>query len=215
MIVHTLLLFLLMTGATGISSDPIARALERFNEIESYSVTLRSYSRDHDIKEVIRYYYKKPENIRMEFEKPHKGAILVYNNKTGKVSLMPFPVIKIFVLNLDPYSFLIRSSKGHTVKESDIGDLLRYANILKEDGMMELIGEERLSGRKSMVVRISGVDGFTILDGINRYIIWIDKDLGLPIKAEAFDIDGRLIEGVLMDDLEVDVDLPDGFFELR
>ncbi len=47
--------------------DIISTAIENYNIVETYRVTLRS--RSEDSSEEIRYYYKKPGLVRMEFIK--------------------------------------------------------------------------------------------------------------------------------------------------
>lgn len=192
-------------------ADPIQSAIEQFNSIETYSVTLRSHSKGST--EEIRYYFKKPGFIRMEFVTPHNGAILIYDPNTKMVRLRPFGLLKSLVLTLSPDNPLIKSSKSHTVDNSDIGELLNNIKELQSKGRRELLKEDKLGGRDSIVVRFSGENDFTVGD-INQYIIWFDKDTLLPIKVEAYDKSGSLIEDVLMDDLKINIDLPEDFFKL-
>ena len=44
------------------------------------------------------------------------------------------------------------------------------------------------------------LNNFTI-DAINKYKVWFDKELYLPLKVEAYDTLNVLIESVLLDDL--------------
>jgi len=107
------LLFLSLAAAP---RDPVAEALESFRSLSTYSVTLRSGSGKAE--EVIRYFYKKPGYVRMEFITPHSGALLVYNPLSKTVRLRPFGFAKAFTLTLSPQNRLVRSARGHTADAS-------------------------------------------------------------------------------------------------
>lgn len=191
--------------------DPIAAATERFGEVESYRVTLRSRS-DSSSEEIV-YHFKKPGFVRMEFVRPHRGAALTYDPEEGKVRVRPFGSLESFILKLSPGNPLIRSSRGHRVDESDIGALLKNVRELQSGGKTEVLGEERVGGRDALVVRVEG-EGFHEVDGIRRYILWLDGEILLPLKVAAYDSNGGLVEEVLMDDLAVNIHFPEGFFRL-
>ncbi len=192
-------------------ADPVSTAIDSYNNVNSYRVTLRSKSANSS--EVIRYNYKKPGFVRMEFIKPHNGAVLVYNPINKKAKLRPFGLLKPFILTLSPDSSLIKSPTGHRVDASDIGELLKTVKRLQEMGMTEILGDEAIGERASMKIKVEGVNDHTV-DGIHRYLLWLDRKTSLPIKASSYDKNGGLIEEVLMDDLETNVELPESLFSL-
>ncbi len=210
MLEAALLIAQLTTSAE--QADPLATALESYKNVSTYSVTLRAWTDGK--KEVIRYYFKRPEHVRMEFITPHKGAVLVYNPEQGKVRIRPFGFLKPLVFSFNPDSGFVKSAKGHRVDESDIGVLLKAADEIKSHGKLETLGTEKVAGREALVVSVTGDGGYTVYGTINRYILWLDRELNLPLKGEAFGVEGELIERVLMDDLEVGVEFEEGFFEL-
>ncbi|MBW7956417.1 MAG: DUF1571 domain-containing protein [Deltaproteobacteria bacterium] len=205
------MLFGLLAVSIALSAgDPVDAALESFRRLEAYSVTLRAES---DRTEVIRYFYKKPGYIRMEFEEPHRGAVLIYDPLEREVLLRPFRFLQSFKMRLEPEDRLIRSSRGHTVDESSIGTLLENVSELKEDGSLEVLGEEDVDGKKALLVEVEGRDGREV-DGINMYRLWLDQETRLPVKVEAYDAGGKLVERVRMDGLVVDPEFPPDFFSL-
>jgi outer membrane lipoprotein-sorting protein len=205
-----LLLSIILLALVSPGEDILGRAEREYQAVESYQVTLRSQSAT--ASEVIRYYYKRPGYVRMEFVKPHKGAILIYDPHEKKVTLRPFGLLKPLVLRLSPENRLIKSSRGHRVDESDIGFLLGFVKELASDGVVEVMGEDAVNGREAIRLRVKGREGIVVGGEINRYSIWLDKSLLLPIKVISYDSDGEVIEDVLMDDLEVNVGLRDEFF---
>ncbi len=202
-----LIVLLVMTSS---DHEPISAAIENYKNLQSYSVTLRS--RNNDSSEEIKYYYKKPGFIRMEFIRPHKGAVLVYNPLRKEVRLRPFGFFKSFVLTLSPDNKLIKSSRGHTVDESDIGALLKMVKKLQSNGKTDIIGDESVNGKTTSVTSVEGEGDFAV-EGIHRYVLWFDKKTFLPLKVSAYDLKGGLIEEVLMDDLEINSEIKDSFFE--
>lgn len=195
--------------STDSPGNPVAIALRNYRNITTYQVTLRSKS--HNFFEEIRYYYKSAY-IRMEFVKPLPGVILTYNPIKKEVRLRPFRFIN-HVVTLSPDNDMIQSSAGHKVDESDIGSLLEIVAKLQSNGKTYIMKDESLSGRQTVLVRVTGIEDFTIC-GIHQYDLWLDKMTYLPLKIVSYDLREGVIEEVLMDDLKIDLDLPDNLFHL-
>ena len=194
----------------GNPDDPVAAALRNYGNITTYQVTLRSKS--HNSFEEIRYYYKSA-HIRMEFIKPIPGAVLIYDPDKKEVGLRPFRFTD-HVLTLSPDNIIIQSSAGHRVDESDIGSLLRIVAKLQSKGETNILGEESLSGRQTVMVRVAGIGDFTVF-GVHRYDLWLERTTYLPLKIVSYDLRVEVIEEVLMDDLEINIVLPDNLFQLQ
>lgn len=193
------------------TAELIDKVMANYNAVQSYQVTLRTRS---DVSnDVIRYYYKKPGLVRMEFIRPHEGAVLVYDPSKKAVKLRPFGSIKNIVLTLSPDNYLVKSPKGHRADESDIGVLIKTVKALHDKGIGEIMGEVDVGDRDSVILKVTGTGNFTV-KGIHAYLLWIDKKTFLPVKASSFDVKGALIEEVVMDDLEIDMELGDALFDL-
>jgi outer membrane lipoprotein-sorting protein len=178
----------------------------------SYRVTL--HSTGGGSAETIKYAFKRPGFVRMEFVNPHKGAILVYDPVKKKARLRPFGFVKPLVMTLEPDNSLITSSRGHRVDASDTGAFLATVKKLAEKGKSRVIGRERIDAREALLVEVEGKEGETVAGGVHRYLLWLDVRTNLPLKTQAFGSHGEMVEEVTMDDLEINVDLPDSFFGL-
>jgi len=189
--------------------NPVTIALSNYKNITTYQVTLRSKS--HNFSEEIRYYYKSAY-IRMEFIKPLPGVILTYNPIKKEVRIRPFRFIN-HAVTLSPDNEMIQSSAGHKVDESDIGSLLEIVTKLQAKGKTFIMGDESLSDRQTVLVRVTGIEDFSVC-GIHQYDLWLDKKTYLPLKIVSYDLRGGVIEEVLMDDLEIGLNLPDSLFQL-
>lgn len=204
------LLLMMMVVSVPID-DPLDEALQSFRGVSTYRVTIRSGGDSPG--EIIRYHYRKPGYVRMDFIKPHKGAALTYDPLKRTVALRPFGIFSSFLLSLSPDNSLVTSSRGHRVDSSDIGALLGRVQKLQKQGTTVITGEERVGGNGARVVVIEG-NGDSAVEGIHRYVLWLDKKTGLPLKTMAYGISGDLVEDVLMDDLEINIPLQPGLFTL-
>ena len=206
------LFVLLVLSTSAASRDPLDAALASYKKLSTYRVTLRS--RSDSSSEIIRYFYKRPGFVRMEFIEPHKGAVLVYNPEKKEAKLLPFGFMKSLVLSMSPDNPLIASSRGHRVDASDIGSLLESAQRLREKGKS---GEPRRAvtgGKKTVLVAVEGEGSATVAGNVHRCLLWLDVSTFLPVKTTTYDAKGAMIEDVVLEDLEIDIDLPDSLFEL-
>lgn len=200
------LLVLASLGADSI--DPIGAAIERYRTVESYQVTLRSSYGDKA--DIIRYSYKKPGFVRMDFVQPHKGAVLIYSPLTRNVRLWPFGG-KLFSLTLSPENRLVQSPTGQRVDQSDIGALLDNVKTLQRNGETAIVGEELIGGTRTLRLAVAGTGNF-VAGNVRGYDLWLDSHTLLPLKVVSRDVNDEIIETVVMDDLEINVKLADELF---
>ncbi len=193
--------FLTAPSLSWAMTNILNRAIKRYESVESYTVTLRSEKKGG--LEVIKYSYKKPGYIRMEFVTPHHGTVVTYDPGEKKVHVRPFKSLESFYFIFNPSSSIVKSSRGHRVDESDIGTLLKIAAKLGKNGTVENTGSDKINGRLADIVTITGAGGFTVEKDVNQYVLYLERTTGLPIKVESFGVDGEIIERVLMDDLDV------------
>ncbi|MCK4509352.1 MAG: DUF1571 domain-containing protein [Desulfuromonadales bacterium] len=196
-LLRLLLIFLMSFSTAMASEDILQQAVKQFQAITSYSTTMRSYG---EAEHVINYRYKKPGYVRMDFVKPHKGAALVYQPTTGKVQLRPFGFSKWLTLTMNPTAKLVRSPSGHRVDESDIGVLLNNAQKLAQQGSQKILREETRQQTTMVVLEIIGKEN-VLVDGVHRYLLWMDKKLKLPRIVESYNNEDQLIESLFLDDL--------------
>ena len=156
---------MLAAALTGTPPDPLAAAIEHYQTVESYRVTIRSFHAGGE--EHIRYYFRKPGFVRMEFIRPHDGAVLVYNPSTRRVRLWPFGAGRFPELNLSPGNLLIRSSRGQHVDRSDVGALFENVRALQQSGNTEVSGEESMDGRTVLHLVVTGASNVAV-DGVHR-----------------------------------------------
>ncbi|RQR69320.1 DUF1571 domain-containing protein [Burkholderia sp. Bp9012] len=206
----TALLAASLIGAS-MTADPVTIAQSHFDQVHSYRATIRSSARSGEHAE-FHYAYRKPGFVRMDFVSPHHGAVLAYDPDAGKVRLRPFGEHALPALTLSPSNPLLRDRSGHRVDRSDVGVLLRNVHALQQGGATVTEGKETIGGRTALRVSVTGAPAH-VVDGVHRYLLWLDAEDGFPLKVVSFaDDDGVPLETVTLDDVEIDVAFPARFF---
>jgi len=191
------------------ATDPIQAAIDYYEKVTAYQVSLRSTSGGRS--EVIRYYFKKPGYVRMEFLRPFRGAVLVYSPVTKRAKLWPFGYRSFPSLTLSADNSLIQSSTGQRIDRSDVGVLYHNVKALQEHGRTQIVGMESVGGQKVLHLTVEGNRGFSV-GSISRYQLWLDQTTGFPLKGFTYGVGGRLIEIVETGELKITADLPDDLF---
>ncbi len=153
------------------------------------------------------YTFKKPKKIRLDFESPYAGMIIVYPDQNGKAALRRF-----FTFHLAPDNPLLQVSAGQRIDQTDLGLLIKNIFHSLTDhrrGPLELT-----EGDKDIRIRVIADDHFR--EGVvTLYQFLIDKDLWLPVKVEESSPDGLLERTIALRNLRTNIDVPDNFFQLN
>lgn len=201
------MLLALAVAATliGIIPDELSRAIDNYHQVESYAVTIHSTSANNNPH--IQYYYKKPGFVRMDFIEPHDGAVLICSPMTRRVNLWPFGVGHFPKLNLNPNNSLIRGDGGQRIDHSDIGTLFSNIRVLAIEGTTE----SNPLDPYGMHITITG-NKYSRDDDVHRYELWLNSKNGFPSKVISYNHQNEVIETVVMENLKVNIQLPEGFF---
>jgi hypothetical protein len=206
MLGELLMVSLSLSGA----SDPLQSAIEHYQQVGSYQMKVQTRSGSNT--DVMLYSFRKPGYVRVDFEKPFKGAVLIYDPTKKQAKLWPFGYQSSPTFTLDPDNRLIKSASGQRIDRSDIGSLFQNIKMLESKGSTRVIGTESMGGKNVMHFLIEGNDGFS-LGEIHQYQLWLDPATGFPVKAASYNVRGRLLEEVEMSNLLVGPDFPLGFFD--
>lgn len=201
-----LLALIVATTLTGIAPDELLKAIDNYRQIESYAVTIHSTSGNNI--QNIRYYYKKPGFVRMDFINPHDGAVLIYNPITRRANLWPFGIGHFPRLNLSPTNSLIRGDGGQRIDHSDMGTLFENIRALAIAGTTE----NNVSDQGDVHMIITGAINRLSNEGVHRYELWLDLKNEFPRKVISYDHQNGVIETVVMESPKTNAQLPDGLF---
>lgn len=191
-------------------ADPLTEAETRFRALSSYQLTLRSTAADGE-RQVMRYAYRRPGWVRMDFVQPHSGLVLTYDPDARQARLWPLGLGHWPTLRLAPDSPLLRGRHGHRVDRSDVGALLANLQALRARGRLSELGDTQIAAQPAAGFEVVGDAGEQVA-GVHRYRVWLAHDSLFPIKVESFEASGEPIETVEMADVETDVAFPEHFF---
>jgi len=197
------------------NDETLLRKMETaYAQVNDYrtKVEVRTYKRDGSYEtEKFLYTFKKPKWIRLDFESPHAGMILVYPDKNGKVAVQPSGLAHLLKFHLAPDSRLLKGSSGQRIDQTDLGLLIRNISHSLTD---QSRGPAELAEENGYVrVRVLAADHFRE-DVVTLYQFFIDEKLWLPAAVEEFTPDGRLERSITFGDLSINNATPDSFFQL-
>ena len=173
-------------------------------------VEIRSFGED-GLSQIEKFLYsfKKPLRIRLDFESPRPGMIMIYPDENGKVIVKHSGFLGLMTFHLSPDNRLLRISSGQRIDQTDMGLLIRNIARSLGDGRR---GPAVTSEEHGYVqIQVAAADHFR--PGIvTLYRFLIDKKTWLPTKVEESKPDGRQERIVTFENLELNKGIPDGFF---
>jgi outer membrane lipoprotein-sorting protein len=175
-------------------------------------VEIETYRRDGSFAvQKFLYTFKKPERIRLDFETPHSGLVLVYPDQNGKAVVRPHGLGRFFTLHLAPGNSLLRMSSGQRIDQTDLGLLIK--NIGQSLTDQRRGPAEFAEGDGHIRVRVLADDHFQ--KGVETlYQFFIDKKLWLPAEVEESTPEGRLERKIIFHNPRINPGVPDSFFRM-
>jgi len=183
---------------------------ETYAGVKDYqaNMEIRAYRKDGSYKtKRFLYTFQKPNRIRLDFESPYAGMIVVYPDREGKVVLRWF-----FTIHLAPDNSLLQDSSGQRIDQTGMGLLIeKMAESLTDHrrGPLEITEDE-----KEIRIRVVADDHFR-KGVVTRYQFLIDKKLFLPVRVEELTTGGLLERTIVFRSLKMNIDVPDSFFQLN
>ena len=172
------------------------------------NMEINTYGKDGSFKtKKFLYTFKKPKRLRLDFESPHTGMIVVYPDQDGKVALRRF-----FTFHLAPDNPFLRGSSGQRLDQTDMGLLITNMGRSLTNhrrGALEMAEDE-----KEIRIRVAADDHFR-KGVVTLYQFSIDKELFLPVKVEESTPAGLLERTIVFRTLRTNIGVPDNFFQLN
>jgi outer membrane lipoprotein-sorting protein len=155
------------------------------------------------------YTFRKPDHIRLDFESPHRGMILVYPDKDGRVLVKPNGWLGFLKLHLAPDSARLRSPSGQRIDQTDLGLLIENISRSLTDRRH---GEAKVAAAGAQAqIEVLADDHF--LPGVlTLYRFTIDQTAWLPVGVQELTPEGALRRQVTFANLKTAVSVPENFF---
>jgi outer membrane lipoprotein-sorting protein len=183
--------FLFLSCPGAFAEDLCALLQKNWEGVRSYQARTRAVTgyEGKQSETLMLYSYQKPDKIRMDIEKPRKGAVLLYNPEvSNQVRVRPFPKMKFMVLDYKLTDKTVRSDTGGTIDRSHIGG--RIESFCKDFAALPKINQKEMSdaylaGEREFILPQAAGPG-------SRK--WTFDAQGLPQKIEWLDTRGRILE---------------------
>jgi outer membrane lipoprotein-sorting protein len=155
------------------------------------------------------YSFQKPLRIRLDFESPHPGMIMIYPDESGKVIVKHSGLLGFMTFHLSPDNRLLQVSPGQRIDQTDMGLLIRnIARSLRDQRRGPVVTSEEDGYAQ---IRVMAADHFR--PGIvTAYRFFVDEKVWLPVKVEESTPGGRPERIITFKNLELNKGFPEGFF---
>jgi outer membrane lipoprotein-sorting protein len=155
------------------------------------------------------YSFRKPKQIRVDFEIPHRGMILVYPDKGSKVLVKLPGVAHVLPFHLSPDNphFV---SIGQRIDQTDMGLLIeKISHSLTDErrGSISLTEDA-----EAVQLQVLALDHF-VRNVVTLYRFRIDRRTWLPVSVEQSTAEGNLQRTVTFHDFKSNIGLSDRFME--
>jgi outer membrane lipoprotein-sorting protein len=158
------------------------------------------------------YTFKKPHRIRLDFESPYQGTILVYPDKQGKVLVRPWGRSGLLEFHLEPDGFLLRGLWGQRIDQTHMGLLIKNIFRSVKEGRKGPLQLKETQGH--VQVQVLSENHF-LRTRLTQYEFIIDKSLWLPVAIKESSPEGVLERSIDFLNLRVNVGITDGLFDLE
>lgn len=183
--------------------DDLKRVKDRILGLNSYRYTLTNITvkKKRTCKNVIKYNFKKPDEIRLEWLSPNKlrGQLAVYSNNVMRV----VPAWLPFAIEINPDSDLGKGDANYPIYCSCMGMLLRQVI----DDLNRAVSAKVIEDTQDFVI-------YELKNDTNMAKVKIDKRRNIPLYIEQYDLKGNIVDFGYFDDFEENVQYPDDFFKL-
>jgi len=190
----------------------IERMRESYSMVEDYQtlVTVRDFREKRSV--ALRrflYSFRKPKRVRMDLETPHRGAVLIYPDKKGKVLVRFRGVAGVLPFHLALDNPLVMWD-GQRIDQTDMGLLIDHITHSLTDerrGDISLVEDG-----KYLDVQVLAINHFS-KSVTSLYRFRIDKASWLPAEVDESTADGLLQKKVSFENLRVNIGVSDQFIE--
>ena len=196
------------------AEDLLKRMETAYGHLKDYQarVEVRTSRKDRSTEtQIFLYTFKKPNRIRLDFESPHRGLVMVYPDQNGEVVVRPTGLIRFFKLHLAPDNPLLATPSGQRIDQTEMGLLIQKIGHSMTDQRLGSLNIRE--NDETIEIQVLAFNHFR-KGVVTLYRFTIDKKLELPVKVEESDTGGHPERTVAFHNLRTNIAIPDSLFEL-
>jgi outer membrane lipoprotein-sorting protein len=156
-----------------------------------------------------KFYFKRKKKIRVDFEEPYPGTIVIYSGGKEQATVIPFGFIPKLKFNLSLKNPMLKTPSGQRLDQTDMGYFIDFVfRSLKKMGQEE---DEFWEESEKTTFFLNALDHIN-QEKMARYRIVILKKNWLPIEIERYELDGTPVESMQIRNYSINTHLDDYLF---
>lgn len=212
---------------------------EAFKDVDVNHIILNSINEFKNVSDYTCRLYKKvnkagrilnDQNILVKYKKPahyyfrwkegrFKGREVIYvaGQNNDKIVAHTGGLFRLFTFHLDPEGHEAMRRNHHSLRESGMEKIMTiiesnyYRSKQTGLGEIQLLGENSIDGRNVWVIHCEFPENRDFY--AHKIILYIDKELKLPVKVTVFDWDDLLFEEYCFRDLQINTGIGEKEFD--
>lgn len=185
----------------------------KIKEINDYTCLVDTYERagKDEMKNIHRYYYKKPGWIRVSIlEGDNKGAQALYNPNERKVKGRGGGALKFIKVSLPPENKRVQSPRGFMMNESDFSSNLNFLKRAYKNSQNTTVEDLKDKWK----IKIEGIKNPEEFKGFKSIEVLINKNSNLFEEITYYEPDGSVGKRTILKDIQINVGLKESDFEI-
>jgi len=213
----------LASGAVATTWDEVVASYDRVRDYTAlYEKEERAISNGE--RQTIRLSFRKPLDVRLDWlndeGKVDQTAVYRQGQNDGKLVARRRGLLGSLAgkVMLDPHDRMALQDSRHPITEVGIAHVIGLVSDGLRSGRLTAarVRDAPLDGRDADEFAFeagTGVDAMGV-EGARRAMVWIDRELKLPVQVSVLGADGTTLERHRFKDLRVNVGLPDTTFSM-
>jgi outer membrane lipoprotein-sorting protein len=217
--VYSFLLLLTVVSPASAQPDEASRIFNSvkkmeaaFREVEDYHCEVEQIFYQEGTENqryLFKYYFKRKRKIRVDFYSPYPTLSLFYSGGDREVTVLPFRSLGLFKLHLSVDNPKIQTLTGQKINQTDMGYFIEFlSENLKNVPQEEVDFEEDRDRVRFWFQALDYIKGKTV----ERYRIFVSKEVWLPVRLERYTLSGNLIELSIITNYAINTPLEDKLF---
>ena len=186
---------------------------EAFKEVKDYrceveQIFYQEASADQHFR--FKFYFKKNKKIRVDFDDPYPQMSLFYLEGEGRVTVVPLRFLPWLKFRLPLDDPRVQTPAGQRISQTDMGYFIDFLlmNLRKVPQKEDELEEDE--GRVKFVLwAMDYIKG----KSLEKYRITVSKQYWLPIRIERYDMNGKPLEAISIENYAVNSRIDDQIFQ--
>ena len=163
-----------------------------------------------DQRYLFKYFFKKPDRVRVNFTRPHSGLVVFYRRGEKEVTVRPFPSFPSFQGNLSIDNAMIQTPTGQGIHQTD---MVFFIDFLFRNLAQVPQKDSQFQEGKDQIHFLFWARDYVKGELPEKYRIFISTQNWFPIRIERYSPEGHPVEVSIIKDYVFNSHLDDRFFE--